>query len=381
MNILHITTFLQGGAGQIIAELASSQAKSGHKVTVAATGKAEQDYGNYPQWLDQLASAGVDLILVESTFKRDVSLNVAAFSQISDKVDCASLSLIHTHAAIPSLVALLLRSAAKRAIPILQTMHGWGIRKAPEQAATDITLMNQLDRVITPSESSKRLLSGLGLSPTAITVVPYGVALPPAVDEQRTSLLKQWRSSALKVMVCVGTVGPRKNQRLLIESMAHPRAPRNLACAVVGEGEDVPVLQAMAQDRGLEDRVHFFGYQSEGAQFIASSDWLVLPSNDEGLPLSILEAYRAGVPVLGSDIPEIAEIILPQQTGFLFQARNADSLADALVKVAQLPESERARMGAAAKKVWQERYSLERMLEQYARIYQELWKDKGPKYD
>ena len=62
MNILHITTFLQGGAGRIFAELASSQAQSGHKVTVATSETGYQDYGNYPQWLDRLASAGVGLV-------------------------------------------------------------------------------------------------------------------------------------------------------------------------------------------------------------------------------------------------------------------------------------------------------------------------------
>jgi L-malate glycosyltransferase len=373
MNILHITTYLQGGAGRIIADLASSQALAGHKVIVAASGKAEQDYGNYSQWLDQLASVGADLILVDSTFKRDVSLNVAAFRQIADEVDCASLSLIHTHAAIPSLVALLLRSRAKRAIPILQTMHGWGVRKSRDQAATDISLMSQLDRVIATSESSKRLLSDLGLEPALITVIPNGVAPPPqSTDASSTSMLAQWRSRGLKVLVCIGTVGPRKNQRLLVESMAHAQAPRNIACAVIGEGEEVPALQAMAQESGIGDRVYFFGYQRETAQFLASADWLILPSNDEGLPLSILEAYRVCVPVLGSDIPEIAEIVLPQQTGILFQAGNSDSLVQALVKIAQMPESERKRMGIASKQLWQERYSFERMFDQYAQIYREL---------
>lgn len=373
MNILHITTFLQGGAGRLISDLACSQARSGHKVTVAASRTGEQDYGNYPQWLDRLASAGIPLILVESTFKRTVSFNVAAFRQIAESLDCGSLSLIHTHAAIPSLVALLLRSRAKRAIPIVQTMHGWGIRKDPEQSATDITLMNQLDRVVATSESSQRLLLRLGLAPELISVVANGVApLPPHIDTIDTSLLRLWRSNGFMILVCIGTVGSRKNQRLLLQAMAQPQAPQNLACAVVGEGEEVPALQAMAQDSGIADRVYFFGHQPEGAQFIAGADWLVLPSNDEGQPLSVLEAYQAGVPVLGSDIPEIAEVVFPEQTGILFHAGNVDSLVQALALAARTPEDKRKRMGAEEKKLWQERFSLDRMLDQYARIYHEL---------
>jgi glycosyltransferase involved in cell wall biosynthesis len=373
MNILHITTFLQGGAGQIIAALASSQAMSGHKVTVATSATGTRDYGNYPQWLDQLQVAGVDVVLVESTFKRDLSLNVSAFRRIKDILDLSSLSLIHTHAAIPSLVALLLRSGAKREIPIVQTMHGWGIQKSPEQAATDITLMNELDAVVTPSEASRRLLVRLGLASELITVAPYGIpAQSPIREGGRMSLLRKWRSQRLRILVCMGTVGPRKNQRLLLEAIADAHAPQNIACALVGEGEAVAELEAIARESGIGERVHFFGYQPEGSEFLASADWLILPSNDEGLPLSILEAYRAGVPVVGSDIPEIAEVIVPDKTGILFRAGNEESLVLALAKLADMPENERVLMGVAAKKLYEECYSLNQMFDQYTRIYQHL---------
>jgi glycosyltransferase involved in cell wall biosynthesis len=373
MNILHITTYLQGGAGQIIAELASWQALSGHGVTVATSRTGEQDYGNYPQWIDRLKSTGVDLLLVESTFKRDLSLNIAAFRQINESLDCASLSMIHTHAAIPSLVALLLRSRAKRPIPIVQTMHGWGIKKDSQQGITDITLMNQLDRVLTTSETSKRLLVRLGLESDLVKIVPNGIApLPPLADENRTSILRRWKSAGFRILLCLGTVGSRKNQRLLLRAMADPRAPRDIACAIVGEGEELSALDTMAKESGIGNRVHFFGYQKGAEHFIAAADWLVLPSKNEGLPLSILEAYRAGVPVLGSDIAEIAEVILPEQTGILFQADNMDSLVQALARAATMSESKRTRMGAAAKRLWNERYTLERMLDQYDQTYQEL---------
>jgi L-malate glycosyltransferase len=373
MNILHITTFLQGGAGRIIAELACSQALSGHKVAVAASGNGEIDYGNYPEWLDRLSQAGIRRVLVESTFKRDVSLNIAAFRQIAESLDYASLSLIHAHAAIPSLVALLLRSKARRTIPILQTMHGWGIRKDPEQEVTDITLMNQLDRVVTTSNSSRQLLIRLGLAPELIEVVPNGVpAVSPLSDDGGADLLKQWQARGLRILVCLGTVGKRKNQRLLIEALAHAQAPHNLACAIVGEGDEAQALAALALESGIRDRVHFFGYQTQGARFLACADWLVLPSRDEGLPISVLEAHSAGVPVVGSNIPEIAEIIEHKATGLLFQNDNVDSLVRVLATAAGMPESKRLRMGAASKKRWEKQYSLEQMLARYDRIYHEL---------
>jgi len=379
MNILHITTFLQGGAGQAIAELARSQALSDHKVTVVTSGTGEQDYGNYPQWIDGLASGNVQLVYVESTFKRDLTLNIAAFRSICAAVDCQALSVIHTHAAIPSMLALLIRSRVHHAVPVLQTMHGWGIRKDASQAATDVILMNELDRVVTPSEASRRLLERFGVVPQLIKVVPYGVAaMPDTEDDSAISELRQWRSEGLTVLACVGTVGPRKNQRLLMQAMIHPRTPGNLACAIVGEGEEVPALQTLVEEAGIGERVRFFGYQQAGARFISAADWLVLPSNEEGLPLSILEAYRAGVPVIGSDIPEIGEVIVPEQTGFLFRAGSVDALVQTLRLAAALSCGERLKMGDRAKALWREQYNLDLMLDRYARIYQELLSRRGP---
>lgn len=373
MHILHITTFLQGGAGRIITELACSQAASGHLVTVVTTQTGEKDYANYNEWVERLNSSGIRLVFVDSTFKRDIALNVAALDWICKTVDCSSVSLIHTHAAIPSLVALLVRGCVKKAIPIVQTMHGWGIRKTREQVATDIALMNQLDCVATVSVSSRRLLIDFGVTPGRIEVVPNGVDLTvPPETSSRIDLLKEWRSTNYKILVCIGTVGPRKNQRLLVEAMAEHEAPGELACAIVGEGEEASSLESFAREHGICDRIHFFGYQPKASDFIACADWLILPSQDEGMPISVLEAYSAAVPVIGSDIPELAEIILPDRTGFIFSSGDASSLLRVLATVAHLPESRRRFMGTEARKLWEKEYSLSKMLTRYQQIYQDL---------
>ena len=90
------------------------------------------------------------------------------------------------------------------------------------------------------------------------------------------------------------------------------------------------------------------------------------------MPLSVLEAYRSGVPVIGSDIAEIAEVICPEQTGYLFRAGGLESLVKTLQRAAHQSESERLKMGALAKRMWQDHYSLERMLEWYAAVYNDL---------
>src|SRR5438067_6423095 len=160
MQILHITTFLQGGAGRVITDLALQQASAGHDVKVVTSQRAEGDYGNYPQWLERLSAAGIEVLQVDSTFKRDVALHISAFRQVRESVAVRELSLIHTHAAIPSMLALLLRSDNRRGLPVLQTMHGWGMRKDAIEAATEIALMSGVGLGVRPSAASKRLLEG-----------------------------------------------------------------------------------------------------------------------------------------------------------------------------------------------------------------------------
>src|SRR5947207_13295313 len=122
MHILHITTFLQGGAGLAITKLAAGQAAAGHQVTVVTSRTGDEDYGNYPQWLHELSASGVEVLQVDSTFKRNVSLHIAALRLVREAIDVNNLSLIHTHAAIPSMLGLLLRSGTEHSISILQTM-------------------------------------------------------------------------------------------------------------------------------------------------------------------------------------------------------------------------------------------------------------------
>jgi L-malate glycosyltransferase len=373
MNILHITTYLQGGAGQAIAEIACAQGAAGHHVTVVTSRNPEGDCCNYPQWMDRIRHEGVSLILADSTFRRNVASVVNAFSAICGALDCTDLGAIHTHAAVPSLLALLIRSRLQRRVPILQTMHGWGIRKTPEQAAADVGIMNQLDQVVTPSHASRRLLESLGVAPERIAVVPYGL---PRDDSDLPAHLampmREWKQRDLGVLVCIGTIGERKNQRLIIDALASPDAPRTLACTFVGEGAEIPELKSAAEIAGIGDRVHFYGLVPCAARFLTAADWLILPSLDEGLPISVLEAFRAGVPVLGSDIPEIAEAVSHGKTGLLFNPRDLGSLLDVLKAAADMDECKRSDLAANAHRQWQERYTLGLMLNGYEVIYRKL---------
>jgi glycosyltransferase involved in cell wall biosynthesis len=368
MRILHVSTFLQGGAGRIIAALAVAQQRAGHDVTVVADAGGHPGYESYPEYLETLAGAGVGFRTVTSTFTRDVALNVRAVRELRRLVGTQVIDVAHTHAAVPTLVARLALSGRSYA-PLLQTMHGWGIRKTPEQEATDITLLGLADAVVTPSAAACETLRRLGLDGPPVHVIPYGLDPAPASatpDASDALLFGQLRAAGALVAVCIGTIGDRKNQALLVRAL--PSIPR-VAAVFIGDGDAGP-LTTLAAALGVSARVHVLGYRTDASRYLALADVLVLPSMNEGLPIVVLEAFRSGVPVVGSNIPEIAEAVDEGQTGFMFAPGDTVQLVAALESA--LIAERRPSMRAHARQLFDERYSAARMIAAYDRLYAQL---------
>jgi glycosyltransferase involved in cell wall biosynthesis len=375
MRILHLTTFLQGGAGRIIVELAREQQRQGHDVMVVASRGGAPGYGNYQDYLETLAGLGMPVALVNSTFERTHLTTVAAATAIDRLIPAGrEPDVIHSHAAVPSLIGLLVAGVRRMSVGVLQTMHGWGQAKTADQAATDVGVLNLVDRVVVPSTHSAALLTGLGVRPSHITIVPYGV--PAAAqrlseaDEATWIAMARARHAGRLVIACVGTLGPRKNQTLLVEAVA--RLDRlNPLCVVVGEGDDRPLRQVV-EHRRCGDRVRIHGYSASARALAAGADLLVLPSRREGQPISILEAFADGLIVATSDIPELVELVNPGVTGFHFRSDDAQSLADLIVRVAHLSNSDRRAIRVAARDRYTGHFTLTRMVERYGQVYATL---------
>jgi glycosyltransferase involved in cell wall biosynthesis len=368
MRILHVTTFLQGGAGRIITALAVAQQRAGHDVVVVADSGHHTGYESYPEYIARLREAGVPFHTVTSTFTRDVALNVRAVEELTALLGGRAADVAHSHAAIPTLVARLALSPHGYT-PLLQTMHGWGIRKTAEQAATDITLLGLADAVVTPSAAARDTLLTLGLRAGPVHVVPYGLDDRPArqtPDAGDAELFERLRASGCSIVLCVGTIGERKNQALLVRALA---SLDRVAAVFIGDGDAAP-LTALARELGVGPRAHVLGYRADASRYLALADALALPSMNEGLPLVVLEAFRAGVPVVGSCIPEIAEAVDEGRTGFLFAPGDASGLTAALAQA--LAPAARAAMRRHARQVFESRYRDDRMLAAYRQLYAEL---------
>ena len=175
----------------------------------------------------------------------------------------------------------------------------------------------------------------------------------------------------------IGTVGrltPVKEQGLLIRAFFE--VSRQILAAhlvLVGDGPLLEDLHAQARRLGVEDRVHFTGYQPDSAPYLQAFDVFALTSRSEGMPQSALEASVCAVPVVAPRVGGLPELIEPGRTGVLFDPGDKEALVSALVEL--LADSVRARdLGAAGQAKVESLYDVGRMAREYHEHFTALLK-------
>jgi len=171
-------------------------------------------------------------------------------------------------------------------------------------------------------------------------------------------------------LVFVGRLAPVKGLRVLIEALlARPRDDVRLS--VVGDGTERPALEAMAAPLG--EAVQFTGYQSqeEVARILTTADAFVLPSFAEGVPVVLMEALAAGLPVIATRITGVPELVEDGVAGLLVTPGNATALIDAIDRLAALPDRGAA-MGAAGRETVRTEFNIAREAAWLGRLFAEI---------
>jgi glycosyltransferase involved in cell wall biosynthesis len=211
-----------------------------------------------------------------------------------------------------------------------------------------------VDRYIAVSQASKdRLVAYLGMPPARLVAVPNAVELlrfaAPA-EPGRSAVRAQWGiPTDAPILGVLARLSPQKGLTYLISAMPAILAEHPDAYAlVVGEGYLRPDLEAQARSLGVQDRVLLAGYRENVVDYLRASDLFVLPSLFEGMPLSILEAMGAGLPVIATAVDGTPEVVVDGETGLLIPPADPTALAHAVNRL--LADRQlAARMGQAGR--------------------------------
>jgi glycosyltransferase involved in cell wall biosynthesis len=201
----------------------------------------------------------------------------------------------------------------------------------------------------------------LGVPDEIVTVIHNAVPLPEPRRAPRAARCR---------IVALGLLGARKGTPELLEALAGPSLRGLDWEAVIAGNGDVEESRERAAALGILDRVQIPGWvDAEGVTaLLASADIFVLPSHNEGLPVSILEAMGNALPVVTTPVGAIPELVVPQQTGFLVPPGSAADLGEALAKLVRDPEL-RARQGANGRARVEEHFRIEPTVERFVGIY------------
>jgi len=182
------------------------------------------------------------------------------------------------------------------------------------------------------------------------------------------------------VWLAVGRFDPQKDYPNMLQAFARVvcRAP-DAVLLIAGDGPLRKTIEVMAQKLGIKERVKFLGIRRDIPQLMNAADAYVMSSSWEGMPIVLLEASATELPIVATDVGGNREVVLDGITGFLLPPRNSEALAEAMLRMMNLPEEKRREVGKAARKHVEENFSLDHVVDLWEALYKELLEQKGKK--
>ena len=248
---------------------------------------------------------------------------------------------------------------------------------------------NIAHKLVTVSEKTRQIALAEGVKAERISVIQNGIAPLPFEGGRRFEACtewRQWRHRSVReeigigvddlFLLSVGRLCYQKAHEVLVSAMpAVLQEFPNAKVGICGDGVLRKNLETQIKALGLDDSVKLFGMQNNVAKFLFSADVFVLPSRWEGLPIALLEAMSAGLPVIATKVEGVDEVVTQGVHGLFAPVDDADALAQVILQLLRDPPM-RARMGSAAKQRVNEMYSLNRMGEQYLTLMLRLLRER-----
>jgi glycosyltransferase involved in cell wall biosynthesis len=315
---------------------------------------------------DRLASYGIRQLAIDDLIRpvrpwRDIKALAAlvkTLRQLQPHLVCA-----HTAKA-----GWLARTAARvSGIPSTFTPHGWSMIDRASLKPRAIFLWAERlagymgTRTINVCHYERQLATSYRIAaPESLDVVHNGIADVPLVRTQPVALQPP-------TLVMVARYEPQKDHEMLLEALAG-LTHLGWQLTLVGEGEREAAVRDRVAALGLAERVRLLSGKTDVAQLLLASQIFVLATKFEAFPISILEAMRAGLPVVASDVGGIAEAVGHQETGLLVPADDCAALRDALGRLISDPAM-RCTLGEAGRARYLNHFTADRMVEETLRVY------------
>jgi N-acetyl-alpha-D-glucosaminyl L-malate synthase BshA len=359
-----------GGSGAVATELGIALAARGHEVHFITY----QQPFRLPSYLPRIFFHEVDAGRYPLFEYPPYDLALAV--RMHEVVLSRELDLLHVHYAIPHATSAWIAREMLREggsdVKVVTTLHGTDITivgQDPSYRPITKFSIEKSDRITAVSRYLREeTLQAFGCTSCKVEVIPNFV--DPSVYDRSlyAAPVIPGVPAGHRVLMHISNFRAVKRVQDVVRVFA--RVCRELPCTLVmvGDGPDRVAAQEEARHLGVDGSVHFLGKLESVAPLLAGADLFLLPSQSESFGLSALEALACGVPVVASRAGGLPEVVRDGETGALRPVGDVDAMADAAVEILRDPARWRA-MSAAAAHDARARFSLDRILADYERLY------------
>lgn len=370
-----------GGPALHVAYLTEGLASRGYDTTLVAGSLAPGE----ESMAFVAAQRGVQIVPLVDLHREIAPLrDVRAIFRLARLIRRERPAILHTHTAKAGAVGRLAALLAGPARPpiVVHTFHGHVLRGYFNVPMTvgfrllERVLARWTTALVAVSPEVRDDLVALGVAPASkFTIVRLGIELEQRVGGDETGLETRRLMGVTPTDFVVGWVGRMTAVKRTDDLLHTLRRLVDLGVdaklCLVGDGPDREPLEQKAHELGVVKRCLFVGYQEEVGRFYDAFDAMLLPSANEGTPVSVIEALASGCPTVATRVGGVPDVVRDGVDGFLVDVGDADAMATRLAELARDPEL-RARMGAAGRERVVERYAVERLVDDIDSLYRTL---------
>jgi glycosyltransferase involved in cell wall biosynthesis len=364
-----------GGAQKVLLDQAKWFQNHGHQVTVAFF----YDRDNlHTKWQDMFPFPIINLTAFrkgQGIFENGL-LILNGLWKLWKLLRCNNFDVIETFTHDSNTLAIPLAWMAH--VPVrIATHHGIveGIRPWREKLHTWIINHNLAQHIVAVSSMTREKLLEEGIQAQRIVVIPNGITPVQLEGINKSEVRKTVGVEATDFfLLAVGRLVYSKAHEILISAIpiVLQKFP-NTKVGICGDGILRTKLEQQIQKLGLSNSVKLLGQTDHVAKFLAGADMFVMPSLWEGLPIALLEAMSAGLPVVATKVEGVEEAVIEGKHGLLVPTGNVEALATAILKLLSEPQL-CAKMGEEAQAKVLTYYTVDKMCKSYLKLILEQYK-------
>jgi glycosyltransferase involved in cell wall biosynthesis len=371
VTVIHVIAQLRFGAGRCVVDMAVEQARSHkHNVIVCISTDADEHWRSDPKLVSELVEQGIKVHTIGDFFhRRAASIHECGRRLRTLQKDNREPSVVHAHTAMAAAAGHWARPDA-----LIATCHGWGPGRPAEVDLQDSLTYQLCDSILTYSDHwANRLRKDMAVSNPK--VLSMGVNLerfPPKVQRNLDD------SVPLRI-VTVCELTPRKGVDLLLNAMPVLwRHKPDVELHIMGHGDAAEDLRRQAAETDPErKRIFFYGTVANPYAQLADYDLFVLPSRSDNLPIALLEAMLAGLPIVATSVGGVPELISAAQCGMVVLPESASALADSIIESTRMDQNTMAAIGMKGERFARDRLDVRKLAVELEAVYQEALEKRG----